>query len=192
MTIKTWAQMSNSRFISADEFDGKDVTLTIKDIWVEELTDFDGQPEKGGVVAFQETERQWRVNATNRARLSTIWPKPKAAIGRKVTLMAVPESKSPTGVAIRVKGSPDLSGPTQTLDPIGMGKVRKFTLVKTADAATAAPEPKQPEPEAEPETSAPSAACTDCGASMFLTADATDADIAEMACGDCGGSMRRL
>jgi len=122
------------------------VTLTIKDIWVEDMTDFDGEPSKAGIVSFLETDRQWRLNSTNRARLAAIWPKPAEAIGRMVTLMAAPESKSPSGVAVRVKGSPDLSGDKVTLDPIGLGKSRKFTLVKTVGKVTAPPEPK-PEPE---------------------------------------------
>ena len=42
MTISAWSQMSNSRFIAADEFSGRYVTLTIKDAWTEDMTDFDG------------------------------------------------------------------------------------------------------------------------------------------------------
>lgn len=176
MTIKRWSEVSNSRFIAADEFEGRDVTLTIKDIFVEDMTDFDGEPSKAGVVSFMETERQWRLNSTNRSRMATIWPKPSDAIGRRITLMAAPESKSPSGVAVRVKGSPDLDGPTQTLDPIGLGKSRKFTLVKTADKSTAAPEPKQDA----------TATCSECGHVADLLPDVTDDDLADMHCEGCG------
>lgn len=187
MTITAWGQMSNSRFIAADEFDGKDVTLTIKDIWTENLPDINGEPEKAGIISFEETDRQWRVNSTNRSRLAAIWPKPADAIGHKVTLMAAPETKSPSGVAIRVKGSPDLSGPTVTLDPIGLGKTRKFTLVKTANRVTAAPRPRDPEDE--PQSDQPDtlllARCAQCGNEAELTPDCTEDDVAAMVCTAC-------
>jgi len=192
MTISAWSQMSNSRFIAADEFSGRDVTLTIKDAWTEDMTDFDGEPAKAGIVSFVETERQWRVNSTNRARLQTIWPKPQDAIGRMVTLMASPESKSPSGVAVRVKGSPDLPGPTVTLDPIGMGKSRKFTLVKTEARTTAPPEPK-PDHDA-PAPVSPSSGpltlrCTGCGATIPASVDATADDLVGICCDKCGADM---
>lgn len=185
MTIKRWSEVSNARFIAADEFEGRDVTLTIKDIFVEDMTDFDGEPGKAGIVAFQETERQWRLNSTNRARMATIWPHPSDAIGRKVTLYAAPEPKSPTGLAVRVKGSPDLAGDTTTLDPIGLGKSRKFTLIRTADRVTPAPVPKNPPVEGEVKA----ARCLECGVVVDLTPDVTEADIADMTCGTCGAGV---
>jgi len=195
MTIKRWSEVSNSRFIAADEFEGRDITLTIKDILLEDMTDYDGEPSKAGVVSFIETDRQWRLNSTNRQRLATIWPKPAQTIGRRVTLMAAPESKSPSGVAVRVKGSPDLDGPTKTLDPIGLGKTRAFTLVRTEDKVTPAPEPKAEEDSIDPDEGPDAqsmAVCTECGMTAMLSPDATPDDVAEMFCSGCGAQTMKV
>lgn len=95
------------RFLKAGEFQGRDVTLTITEITTEELPQDKGGDRVRGIIAFQETKKKLVLNRTNGECLKTLWGRETNDwIGHKVTLYP---AEYQGDVAIRVKGSPDIS-----------------------------------------------------------------------------------
>ena len=51
--------------VKSGEFRGRDVTLTVADIQIEELPQDNGAPRAKGIVGFRETKKQLVLNRTN-------------------------------------------------------------------------------------------------------------------------------
>jgi hypothetical protein len=106
---KSYDEMRPGRFLKAGLFGGKPVTLTIQAV---NLDDLDG--EKGrvteGIVRFNETDKGWVLNSTNKQCMKALFGEaPDAAVGHKVTLYAARTNLSGEDVeAIRVWGTPEL------------------------------------------------------------------------------------
>ena len=125
-------------YLKAGEFEGRAVTLTVKTITREMLSNGSGGEKPAVTVAFAETEKQFVMNKTNAVSLRAMWGDDSGEwIGKRVTLHPVKDESglSDSGLCIRVKGSPELDKPlkfrarlgrkmvTQTLVPTGNGKV---------------------------------------------------------------------
>lgn len=99
------------RFLKADMFKGKKVTLTIKAIFGEDMTDAEDQTKAEWIVQFQEKPFEWVMNKTGAYCLFRMWGgNPQSWIGHKVTLF--PKAGTwfgEKGEAIRVWGSPELT-----------------------------------------------------------------------------------
>lgn len=108
----TFDQLFPGRFIKAGEMHGKPVTLTIERIYLEELEKEDGTTKPQAIVIFREIKREWALNRTNASALRAMWGDDTDAwLGKRVTLFPEPDTSglSESGVAIRVKGSPDIA-----------------------------------------------------------------------------------
>jgi|GEM_PF-1493289 len=110
----TYDQLFPGRFIKAGEMDGKPTTLTIKDVYLDQLEGEDGREKPQAVVAFEQINREWALNKTNAQCLVAMWgPDSGEWIGKRVTLFPENDASglSDSGVCIRIKGSPDISKP---------------------------------------------------------------------------------
>ena len=129
-------QLYPGTYIKAGEFGGKAVTLTIKDVKREMLSNGTGGEEGAVTVSFDETEKQWVMNKTCGVCLRAMWGDDSGEwAGHRVTLHPVKDESglSESGQCIRVKGSPELPKElkfrarlgrkmvTQTLVPTGKG-----------------------------------------------------------------------
>jgi hypothetical protein len=103
--------MYPSRFLKADMFKGKRVTLTIKAIFGEDLNDAEDQTKAEWIVQFEEKPFEWVMNKTGAFCLFRMWGgDPHSWVGHKVTLF--PKAGTwfgEKGEAIRVWGSPELT-----------------------------------------------------------------------------------
>jgi hypothetical protein len=100
-----WDELYPGRFIKCADLKGKNVTLTIASVDLEELEGDKGKQIKG-VVGFDKTEKQLALNKTNGICLKEMFGKKvQGWVGKRVTLMP---SMWNGDEAIRVYGSPDL------------------------------------------------------------------------------------
>lgn len=107
----TFDQLFPGRFIKAGEMHGKDVTLTIKSVYVDNIEGEDGREKPQAIITFSEIAREWALNRTNASCLRAMWGDDTDHwIGKRVTLYPENDSSgmSESGVCLRVKGSPDL------------------------------------------------------------------------------------
>lgn len=145
--MSTWASFTPSEYITADDFDGKDVTLTITGLDKHDFEKDDGTHEKRGVVAFKETDKHWVLNVTNIQLLRAIWPTPEDAVGHKVTLTSEKvRFGAETVLGIRVKGSPELSAPIAAIVKLPRRKAITRELLPTGKK----PSPPVAEPDEAP------------------------------------------
>lgn len=158
MAIKkpnTYDQMYPGRFLKAGLFEGKQVTLTIKDVNLEELEGDDGKKTKA-LIAFNETEMQLVTAKTNGLCIKAMFgDKLSGWIGKRVTLFPSTWNGEP---AIRVWGSPDIPADLPVSiqlprrKPIPMVMHRVGPPAEQAQPATAAPPPQDPPNQAPPST----------------------------------------
>ena len=137
-----YAMMYPGRFFKAGDLNGKDLTLTIKSVRVEELEQDKGGVRGKGIVSFVEDKREWVLNKTNGECLKALWGRETDRwLGKRVTLFPAPHFDSFTkenSIAIRVRGSPDLDAPKSVIIKLRKKKDTTMTLVKTG-AGVAAP-----------------------------------------------------
>jgi hypothetical protein len=125
-----FATLFPNRFLAAVEFSGKDVTLTIDSVGVEAIGD-----EKKALVHFKETQKQLVLNRTNAENIAACLGRDvEDWRGKQITFypqkMADPfDENHPEIVAIRVRGSPELSAPVQKEVRRGSGKRSKVIRV---------------------------------------------------------------
>jgi hypothetical protein len=147
-----------NRFLKSGLFKGKDATLTITSVALEELKDKRGQKTKV-VVTFKETKKAMVLNKTNGECVKGMFGrKTDGWIGKRVTFYPAniqAFGKQDTG--IRVRGSPDIAGDMNITCRIGTDDV-PATMKRTGAAKPgghqAKPPPKlapAPEPPPVPE-----------------------------------------
>lgn len=123
------ALLTPSKYIKAAEFQGREVTLTIKGIQIEELVREDNTKQKKGTVQFERTDKGWVLNTTNVKCLVAMWgTETDSWIGKRVTLFPEANDMSETGFAIRVRGSPDLERDLTFTLKLARKKPRQITL----------------------------------------------------------------
>ncbi len=122
-------QLFPGRFIKSGEFEGRDVTLTISHVELEELEDDKGAKKMKGIISFRETKKKGVINKTNGLCLRAMWGRETDEwIGHRVTLF--PEAYQGE-TAIRVKGSPELEEPLTVEIKMARKKPYKRTMLPT-------------------------------------------------------------
>jgi hypothetical protein len=101
-----WDELYPGRFLKATDFKGKNVTLKIKEVNLEELEGDKGKQIKG-VVSFEKTEKQLALNKTNGICIKDMFGKKvQEWVGKRITLFA---SSWNGEECIRIFGSPDIA-----------------------------------------------------------------------------------
>lgn len=135
----TYDQMYPGRFLKAGLFEGKNVTLTIKDVNLEELEGDDGKKVKA-LIAFNETEMQLVTAKTNGLCIKHMFgDKLSGWIGKKVTFFPSTWNGEP---AIRVWGSPDI--PADMPISIQLPRRKPIPMVMHHVGPAGAPPPPAP------------------------------------------------
>ena len=144
-----WEIMFPGKYLKSAEMQGKDVTLTIKSVVLDDLPEEKGGTRKRGVVAFNETPKLVVLNRTNGTCLAKMFgPETNGWHGKRVTFFPAPFTDPFTGevgTAIRVRGSPELKAPIEFSAKIGRKQV-PMKLVRTGAVRKAAPAPVEPPP----------------------------------------------
>jgi len=123
------------RFMKATDFNGKDVTLTISGVVVEEL-EGERKKEVKGLISFKETTKALVLNKTNGLCLKAMFGRETDAwVGKRVTLWPAPIQFEDNDIAIRVRGSPDIAAPVTFTLKLAKKKPREVTLAKTGPLA---------------------------------------------------------
>jgi hypothetical protein len=139
-----------NRFLKAGEFQKRDVTLTIGGVKLEELDGAKGKETKA-ILAFRETPKQLVLNKTNGLSLKAMFGRETDAwVGKRVTLYPAEIKFEDSDLAIRVRGSPDLTANVTFELKLARKKPRSVTLQKTGAnqprQSPPTPTPEQPEP----------------------------------------------
>lgn len=100
-----WDELYPGRFIKAADLKGKNVTLKIASVKIEELIGDKG-PKIKGIISFEKTEKALALNRTNGICLKAMFGKKvQEWVGHRVTLMP---SEWNGEDCIRIFGSPDI------------------------------------------------------------------------------------
>lgn len=139
------------QFLKAGMFQGRDVTLTIATVKLDELEGRKGKEMKG-VISFSEKPQKLVLNKTNGLCIKAMFGRETNAwIGKRVTLYPAQVQFEDSDLAIRVRGSPDLHAPITFTLKLSRKADRQVTLSKTGVAAKSQPAP-QPQPDPTPDT----------------------------------------
>lgn len=126
------ALLNPSKYIKATDFQGKDVTVTLKSVKLEKLIREDNTEETKGVVFFHETGKGWVLNVTNVKALVAMWGRETDDwVNKRVTLYPEPSDLSESGFAIRVRGSPDIDKPITFALKLARKKPKTVRLLVT-------------------------------------------------------------
>jgi hypothetical protein len=139
-----------SKYLKAGEFQKRDVTLTISGVRLEELDGAKGKEMKA-IVSFRETPKQLVLNKTNGLSLKAMFGRETDQwTGKRVTLYPAEIKFEDSDLAIRVRGSPDLTDTVTFELKLARKKPRTVMLTKTGAPKTVAKtlvvEPVQEEP----------------------------------------------
>ena len=128
--------MFPGRFVKAADLKGKDVTMTIEKVVIDELVGDKGKETKG-IVFFVGAKKQFCLNKTNALCLKAMWGRETDQWhGKQVTLYPTTFNDEP---CIRIKGSPALDKPITFELKLPRKKPRKVTLYPTGKGAAPAP-----------------------------------------------------
>jgi hypothetical protein len=160
MLPETYSELYPGRFLKADLFKGKKVTLTIKNIDIEELTGEKGKEPKV-VVSFSERPLEYVMPKTCGFALKRMFGNnPREWVGKRVTWYPTTTKFGRETVdCIRVWGSPDIATDMSITIPQGRKKPLEAVMHKVkpgecgfrGDGATAIQTPAAVETEAIPE-----------------------------------------
>lgn len=99
-------QLYAGRFLKAGELLGKKVTLTIRDVDLEELQDDKGAAKSKAILSFEETDKKLVTCKTNGLCIKTMFgPKLTDWQGKRIVIMEDVWNGEP---CIRLWGSPDI------------------------------------------------------------------------------------
>jgi hypothetical protein len=128
-----------NRFLKAGEFQGRDVTMTIASVALEEMDGVKGKETKA-IVSFKERPKQLVLNKTNALCLKAMFGRETNAwVGKRVTMWPAPIQFEDHDLAIRFRGSPDLEAPVTFELKLARKKPRPMTMQKTVVGAAPAP-----------------------------------------------------
>ena len=129
-----WDELYPGRFLKAVDFKGKQVTLKISEVKIEELVGDKG-PQIKGVMSFDRTEKQLALNKTNGICLKEMFGKKvQEWVGKRVTLFPSVWNGED---CIRVYGSPDIDADKSI--SISLPRKRPFEMTMHCTRAPAAP-----------------------------------------------------
>lgn len=85
-----YKQLFNYKYLGAYSLDGKDMTLTIKSIDVQDVVGDSGRTETCPIITWQEDQKPMILNKTNAKQIGLVWGTTdyEKWIGKKVTLFA--------------------------------------------------------------------------------------------------------
>jgi hypothetical protein len=153
------ALLTPSKYIKAIGFKGKDRTITITGVTLQEMEREDRTKETKGLISVAETPKQWILNVTNcKCLIAMFGRETDKWLGKKVTLYPAPNEMSESGVAIRVRGSPELEKDITFTLKLARKKPKSLTLKatgKNGHAAAAEPvsdDESEDEPAHDPDT----------------------------------------
>lgn len=124
-----WDELYPGRFVKAADLKGKQVTLTIAAVNLEELVGDKGKQVKG-TLAFERAEKLLALNKTNGLCLKAMFgSKVQQWVGKRVTLFPtkVRGASGEEEDAIRVHGSPDI--PADLPVQIELPRKRPFQMI---------------------------------------------------------------
>lgn len=126
------------RFIKAADLNGKDVTLKISAVVVDELVGDKGTEMKG-LISFAGAKKQLVLNKTNGLCLKQMFGRETDAwVGKRVTIFPTTFNDEP---CIRIKGSPDIEKDISFELKLPRKAPKSTRLVKTkAPGATVEPD----------------------------------------------------
>jgi len=131
-------QLYPGRFIKAGDLTGKQVTVTITDIALDELEGDAGKKVKG-IISFKESPKQLCLNKTNGLCLRAMFGRKLSDwVGKRVTLF--PSSWNGED-CIRIWGSPDIERDEEIVVQLPRKKPTKMTMHKVGKAS---PPPREP------------------------------------------------
>lgn len=135
-------QLYPARFLKAGLLGGKDVTLTISAVKIEDLEGQKGT-ETRGIMSFEKTKKQLVLNKTNGLCIKGMFGRDTGEwVGKRVTFYPAAIQFEDNDIAIRVRGSPDIEKDIQVEIKLARKKPRTMTMKKTDPKSTQpAPEP---------------------------------------------------
>jgi hypothetical protein len=123
------------RFLKAADLNGKDVTLTISAVVVDELIGDKGTEVKG-LISFAGKKKQLVLNKTNGLCFKQMFGRETDAwVGKRITIYPTTFNDEP---CIRVKGSPDIEADINFELKLPRKAPRATKLVKTTPASAPA------------------------------------------------------
>ena len=125
------------RFIKAGDFGGRDVTVQISAIDLEDLPSDKGGDKTKGIISFSGAKKKLVLNRTNGECLKAMFGRDTGDwIGKRVTLYAAEWNGDP---CIRVRGSPDIEADVEFELRLPRKRPTKATMKKTGKAPPARP-----------------------------------------------------
>lgn len=114
---------------------GKDLTLTVAGVVLEEL-EGDKKKETKGLVAFKETPKSLVLNKTNGLCIRAMFGRETNEwVGKRITFYPAAIDFGDADIAIRVRGSPDLAADMEFELKLPRKKGRAMKLMRTGQAA---------------------------------------------------------
>lgn len=122
-----WDDLYPGRFLKAADFKGKQVTLKISEVRIEELVGDKG-PQIKGVMSFDRTEKQLALNKTNGICLKEMFGKKvQEWVGKQITLMPALWNGED---CIRIYGSPDIEADKEITVQLPRKRPQRMTMHK--------------------------------------------------------------
>jgi hypothetical protein len=148
---ESYDELYPGRFLKAGLFKGKQVPLTITDVFTEGLASADDDDKNGDsdppsvILAFKETKMQLVIPKTNAFCLMSMFGKKLADwVGKRIVLFpTTTKMMGKTVDCIRVWGSPHIAADMPLLIPQGLKKPLKMTMHATGTKAAAKVEQAQ-------------------------------------------------
>lgn len=146
----SWTEASNSQYIVAEDLQGKDVTLKIRDYELKDLEQEDGTTAPRMVIWFEGKVKGWVSNKTNNLCMEAMFGAPSNLPGKRITIHEETAENGKPG--IRVVGSPDLERDMKLKIKLPKRKASFRTLkrtgagTQTATASEPVPAPDWPRP----------------------------------------------
>lgn len=129
------------RFIKAADLNGREVTVTVSDVDLEDLPQEKGGDKAKGIVSFSDAKKKLVLNRTNGECIKAMFGrKCDDWTGKRITLYPTEWNGEP---CVRIKGSPDIAKPITFELKLPRKKPRATTLLVTKAGRASAP--KTPE-----------------------------------------------
>ena len=138
MKTYDYDELYPGRFLKSGLFKGKEATLTIANILLEEMEDKKGVRARG-IISFTETPKQLVLNRTNGECLKGMFGRDTGKwVGKRVTFYpATVEAFGAPTLAIRVRGSPDLPADMEIICKVGRSGDVRVTMKRTGQKPAA-------------------------------------------------------
>lgn len=129
--VMDFDQLFPGRFLKAGELQGRDASLTVSAIALEDLPTDQGTKRRG-VISFAESPKQWVLNRTNALCLRAMFGRDTDIwIGKKVCIYPAEIKYGDSDLAIRVRGSPDIAADMEITIRLSRKRPQQMVLKKT-------------------------------------------------------------